>query len=289
MTTDSSASTDLIIEAHEDGITTLTFNDPDHLNAMTRAMGEAFADCIARLADHDDLRAVVLTGAGRAFSAGGDMKMLTDLADEGRARPGLARRSIRDTMNSFYKLFLSLRELPCPTLAAVNGPAIGAGFCVSLACDMRVIADDAKIGLNFTRLGVHPGMAATWTLPRLVGPALAAELLYTSRVIRGADAPAMGLANRAVARGDVLATTLEIAREIAACSPPAVRATKRSLNRSMGATLEDQLAFEASEQAITFESEDVHEGLAAVQERRPPSIRGTLTATALTRAGDRQV
>lgn len=274
MTQDSPNAGALILDHHEGGITTLTFNDPDRLNAMTREMGEAFSQCIARLADRDDLRAVVLTGAGRAFSAGGDMKMLTDLAEEGRARPGVARRDIQDTMNSFYKLFLSLRDLPCPTLAAVNGAAIGAGFCVALACDIRVVGEDAKLGLNFTRLGVHPGMAATWTLPRLVGPALAAELLYTSRSIRGDSAPAIGLANRSVARHHVLATTLEIAREIAECSPPAVRATKRALTRSLDASLEDQLGFEASEQAITFESEDVHEGLAAVQERRAPVFKG---------------
>lgn len=274
MTHDPSARDTLILESHDAGVTTLTFNDPDRLNAMTRAMGEAFAERIAGLVDREDLRAVVLTGAGRAFSAGGDMKMLTDLAEQGRARPGIARRSIRDTMNGFYKLFLSLRELPCPTLAAVNGAAIGAGFCVSLACDIRVVAEDARLGLNFTRLGVHPGMAATWTLPRLVGPALAAELLYTSRVIRGDAARDMGLANRAVERARVLDTTLEIAREIAACSPPAVRATKRALARSQQASLEDQLAFEATEQAITFESEDVREGLAAVQARREPVFKG---------------
>jgi len=272
--TDAGDRDDLILESHEDGITTLTFNDPDHLNAMTRAMGEAFADRVATLARRDDLRAVVLTGAGRAFSAGGDFQMLTDLAEDGRARPGLARRPIRDTMNSFYKLFLSVRQLPCPTLAALNGAAIGAGFCVSLACDIRVVADDAKLGLNFTKLGVQPGMAATWTLPRLIGPALAAELLYTSRLIRGAEAAGLGLANRSVPRDEVLPTTLGIAAEIAACAPLAIQATKRALGRSAGASLEDQLDFEATEQAITFESEDVHEGLAAVQERREPRFEG---------------
>ncbi len=273
MTTQPTAE-ELILESHENGITTLTFNDPEHLNAMTRSMGEAFADRIASLAGRDDLRAVVLTGAGRAFSAGGDFTMLTQLADDGRARPGIARRPIRDTMNSFYKLFLSVRQLPCPTLAALNGAAIGAGFCVSLACDIRVVADDARLGLNFTKLGVHPGMAATWTLPRLVGPALAAELLYTSRLFRGEEAAAMGLANRSVPRGEVLPVAMGIAGEIAACAPLAVQATKRSLGRSLDATLEDQLAFEASEQAVTFESEDVHEGLAAVQARRDPSFEG---------------
>jgi enoyl-CoA hydratase len=275
MTTDSaSQDAPLILEAHEDGVTTLTFNDPDHLNAMTRRMGEAFADRLARLGSEPGVRAVVLTGSGRAFSAGGDFGMLNELAADGRARPGIARRGIRDTMRSFYKLFLSVRDLPCPTIAAINGPAIGAGFCVALACDMRFIAEEAKVGLNFTKLGVHPGMAATWTLPRLVGPAIAAELLYTSRLIRGAEAASMGLANRALAKDQVLATATEVAREIASCSPIAVQGTKRSLVRSLDATLEDQLSFEASEQAVTFETEDVHEGLAAVQAKRAPKFEG---------------
>lgn len=265
---------DLVLETHDDGVTILTFNDPEHRNAMSRAMGEAFADRVAALVGRDDLRAVVLTGTGRAFSAGGDFEMLTAQADDGRARPGIARRPIRDTMHSFYKLFLSVRQLACPTLAALNGAAIGAGFCVSLACDIRVVAEDAKLGLNFTRLGVHPGMAATWNLPRLVGPAMAAELLYTSRLIRGEEAVGLGLANRCVPRDEVLRATLGIAREIAECAPLAVRATKRALGRSEAVSLEDQLVFEATEQAITFESEDVREGLAAVQERRDPIFEG---------------
>ncbi|MFP6605503.1 MAG: enoyl-CoA hydratase-related protein [Myxococcota bacterium] len=264
-----------LIQISRDGdIVTLTFNQPDRLNAMTQAMGEAFADAVGRLRPDGSIRAVILTGAGRAFSAGGDLGMITDHAVSGRAAPGIARREIRDSMRSFYKLFLSVRELPCPTLAAINGHAIGAGFCVALACDMRIIADRAKVGLNFTKLGLHPGMGATWTLPRLVGPAVAAELLYSSRLVDGEEALRLGLANRCLATEEVVPAARELAAQIAVCAPMAVQGVKRALDRALGANLEDQLSFEASEQAICFESEDVHEGIAAVRDKRNPEFRG---------------
>jgi enoyl-CoA hydratase len=267
-------SQDLIRQERDGDVVTLTFDQPDRLNAMTQEMGEAFAERMAVLAADAALRAVVITGAGRAFSAGGDLGMIQDKADQGRAAPGVARRDIRDTMRSFYKLFLSVRDLPCPTIAAINGAAIGAGFCVALACDVRVVAERAKVGLNFTRLGLHPGMAATWTLPRLVGPALAAELLYTSRLIPGEEAARIGLANRCVPAEEVVSVARGIAAEIAACAPIANRAVKRALDRSLAATLEDQLSFEASEQAGTFESQDAQEGIAAVRAKRDPRFSG---------------
>ena len=139
---------------------------------------------------------------------------------------------------------------------------------------MRIVADRAKLGLNFTKLGLQPGMAATWTLPRLVGPALAAELLYSSRRIDGVEAARIGLANRCLPADEVLSAALQVAREISSCAPAAVRATKRALARSERASLEDQLSFEAREQAICFEGEDVHEGIAAVREKREPVFRG---------------
>ena len=265
---------DLVLEERDDDVVTLTFNQPERLNAMSQAMGEAFADRIGRLQPDESIRAVVLTGAGRAFSAGGDLEMINDRAIQGRADPGIARRPIRDSMRAFYKLFLSVRDLPCPTIAAINGHAIGAGFCVALACDMRIVALRARVGLNFTKLGLHPGMAATWTLPRLVGPALAAELLYSSRLIDGGEAARIGLANRALPAEAVLDAAGELAREIAGSAPMAVRATKRALARTLMASLEDQLSFEAAEQAVCFESEDVHEGIAAVKEKRDPSFEG---------------
>jgi enoyl-CoA hydratase len=177
-------------------------------------------------------------------------------------------------MRGFYKLFLAVRDLPCPTLAAINGAAVGAGLCVALACDLRVASATAKLGLNFTALGLHPGMGATWTLPRLVGPARAAELLFTSRIVTGAEAAEMGLVGRALPAAEVVPATRQIAREIAACAPAANRGLKRALGRSMGASLEDQLSFEAEEQARCFETRDAREGIAAARERRAPRFEG---------------
>jgi len=265
---------DLILESRDGDVVTLVFNDPKRLNAMSGEMGLAFRDRVSRLSHDPDLRAVVLTGSGRAFSAGGDLAMLQAQADRGAADPGNAWRGIRDEMSSFYRLFLSVRDLPCPTIAALNGAAIGAGFCVALGCDFRFAARDAKLGLNFTRVGVHPGMAATWNLPRLVGPGLAAELLYTSRILDGEEAARIGLANRALAREEVLTTAQETAAQIARNAPLAVRAVKQALRRSEDASLEDQLQFEASEQAKNFESQDAHEGLQAIREKRDPDFKG---------------
>jgi enoyl-CoA hydratase len=265
---------DLVLYERDGDVAVLTFNDPERRNAMTRAMGEAFAARIAELARDATLRAVILTGAGRAFSAGGDMGMLREKADQGAARPGHAHRGIRDSMRAFYTLFLSVRELPCPTLAALNGAAVGAGLCVALACDLRLASSEAKLGLNFTALGLHPGMGATWTLPRLVGPARAAELLYTSRLVTGEEAAQIGLVNRALPSERVLPAARELAAEIAATAPLATRGVKRALARSPLASLEDQLSFEAAEQALCFESADVREGLAALAERRPPKFQG---------------
>ena len=250
-------------------------NDPERLNAMSEAMGQALSAAVDRLAADDAVRVVVVTGAGRAFSAGGDLDLLERMARAGNASPGGETRRAHETfMGRFYRLFLRLRALPQPTLAAVNGPAIGAGCCVALGCDLRLAAREAKLGLNFTRLGIHPGMAASWTLPRLVGPAHAAELLYTGRLLDGAEAERIGLVNRAVAREALRDEALALARSIAEAAPGAVRATKRSLAASAASTLDEQLDREAREQSLCYESADLLEGLAAARERRAPHFRG---------------
>ena len=264
----------LILHARDGDVVTLTFNDPSRLNAMTQAMGEAFRGAIAELAADASLRGVVLTGAGRAFSAGGDLTMIESRAAQGAESGPRGRGQIRDGMRSFYQLFLSVRDLPCPVIAAINGAAIGAGLCVALACDVRIASAAAKLGLNFTQLGLHPGMGATWTLPRLVGPAHAAEILFSSRVFSGSEAAEIGLVSRAVAAAEVLPAARALAAEFAAAAPLAVRGVKRALRRSAEASLEDQLSFEALEQAACFESQDVQEGLAAVRERRAAKFEG---------------
>ncbi len=262
-----------LVRIDRDGhVATLTFHNPERRNAMTQAMGEAFAGTLAGLAEDSSLRALVLPGApeGRAFSAGGDLGMLVGRADE--AGEG-ARDEVRDSMRSFYALFLGVRELHCPTIAALNGAAIGAGLCVALACDLRVAARGAKLALNFSRLGIHPGMGATWTLPRLVGPSVAADLLYTGRTVTGEEAATLGLVNRCVEAEAVVDEARRIANEIAAQAPRAVRGIKRALSRSATAALADQLDLEAEEQADCFQTEDLREGLAAMRERRVPRFR----------------
>ena len=268
------SATELVRLVRDGDIATLLFNDPEHRNAMTRAMGEAFRDHVADLCRDDSLRAVVISGNGRAFSAGGDLDMLERQAEAGAAAPGKAWRGIRDEMSSFYRLFLAVRDLPCPSIAAIQGAAVGAGLCVALGCDLRYVASEAQLGLNFAKLGVHPGMAATWTLPRLIGSAQAAELLFTGRLIDGAEALRMGLASRVLPAAEVLTQAQQTAREIAANAPIAVRAITRALARSEAASLEDQLQFEASEQARTFATADAREGIAAIRERRTPGFTG---------------
>lgn len=253
----------------------VVFDDPERRNAMTESMGRALTQVVARLSSDPELRAVVLTGAGNAFSAGGDLAMLEAKSRAGRETPGAAgREANRAFMRDFYGLFLSVRDLPCPTIAAINGAAIGAGFAVALACDLRVAARDAKLGLNFTQLGIHPGMGSSWTLPRIVGPAHAADLLLTGRSVDGVEAERMGLVNRCVERDRVVPTALEMAHAIARCAPIAVRGTRTALHRSMAATLDSQLEFEAEQQAICYESADFAEGLRAVREKRPPHFEG---------------
>jgi len=237
----------LLLLTRDGDVATLTFNDPDRLNAMSQAMGEAVAATATELAGDETLRAVVLTGAGRAFSAGGDLAMIESRAAEGARDPVAAQPAIRDTMRAFYALFLKVRDLPCPTI---------------------------KLGLNFTALGLHPGMGATWTLPRLVGPAHAAELLFSSRTLNANEAAEIGLINRAVAPAEVLPAAWELAAAFARNGPQSVRGVKQALARTFTADLSDQLDFEADLQAHCFVAEDVHEGLAAARERRPPRFTG---------------
>jgi len=260
---------DLVKLERQGHIATLTLNDPDRRNVMTREMGEVLQGRVAELRDDASVRAVIVTGAGKAFAAGGDFSMLEILAERGR-KGGEADR-IAAEMRSFYGLYLSVRDLPCPTIAAIGGAAMGAGLCFALACDIRIVSSAARLALNFGSLGLHPGMGATWSVPRLVGPALAAELLYSGRVIPPDEAVRTGLVNRAVAPEDVLPAAQELANQIAAAAPIAIRGIKRALAASPDASLEHQLSIEASEQSVCFASQDVQAGLAAARERRTTS------------------
>jgi enoyl-CoA hydratase len=250
-----------------DGVALLTLNQPARRNPMSEQMGEELAEALRGVQAREDARVLVLAGAGESFCAGGDMALI----EANTRRDTEARRQV---MRAYYDRYLSLLRLELPTIAALHGHAVGGGLALALACDLRNAAEDARLSVNFARLGLHPGMASTWTLPRAIGPARALELFYTGRVVSGREAEAMGLVNRSVPRAELMPTALETARTIAGSSPLVVRMLKRAVYQGIEGAVTAAVEYEAFCQAITFGSEDLLEGLLAVRERRPPRFRG---------------
>ena len=210
-------------------------------------------------------RCVVVTGAGTAFCSGADLGRFRE-QDTG----GVLGR--REMLAGYYRSFLEVRDLPMPTIAAVNGPAIGAGLNLALCCDLRIAGSAARFGATFARLGIHPGGGATYMLTRLLGPSRAAELLFTAEILDADAALGAGLANRVVPDAELRATVAELAARIAANAPAVVRATKRALRLALDADLAAALEIEGLAQAASQESDDAAEGWAAFRERRAPSF-----------------
>jgi enoyl-CoA hydratase/carnithine racemase len=177
-------------------------------------------------------------------------------------------------MMPFYRAWLSIRRLEVPTISAVNGPAIGAGLCLALACDMRHAAAGARLGMPFNKLGMHAGMAGTWLLPNVVGPAHARDLLLTGRVVEADEALRLGLVSRVVEPDGFLDEVLATAAGIAATAPIASRLTKIALADGGHADFESALQWEALAQPMTLATADLQEGIAAAQEKRSPEFRG---------------
>jgi enoyl-CoA hydratase/carnithine racemase len=177
-------------------------------------------------------------------------------------------------MLAFYRDWLTVRDLEVPTIAAVNGPAIGAGFAVALACDIRYVATTARMGVPFTSLGLHPGMATTWSLPEVAGVAVARDLLLTGRIVDGEEAVRLGLASRAVPAARLLDEALAAAERVAAAAPVATALTVAALRDGGHATFEDALRWEGLAQAVTLTTQDAREGIGAASERRPPRFTG---------------
>lgn len=245
----------------------LILSRPEARNAMSARMGAEIAEAVRQINVDAEVRVVLVRGEGKAFAAGGDFGFIED-------RVADASESNRRVMLDYYQRFLSIRELHVPSIAVIHGAAIGAGLCFALACDIRYAAPEAKLGVNFVRLGLHPGMGATYFLPRLVGPARAAELLLSGRRIEAAQASTMGLVNAIYPAAELLGASESLAQEIAACAPLAVARTKASLAMALRRDLDEALAAEASAQALDYATEDMKEGVAAARERRAPHFRG---------------
>ncbi|WP_165966987.1 enoyl-CoA hydratase-related protein [Actinomadura sp. 7K507] len=265
-TSDESADV-LLVERRPGGIVVLTLNDPGRRNAMSDEMTAAWKAAIEEIGADAHVRCVVLTGAGSAFSSGGDLSWLADTN-------AVAVPALRDKMLAFYRTWLMIRDLEVPTIAAVNGHAVGAGLCLALACDLRYAASGAKLLAPFAALGLHPGMAATWLLPEVAGLPLAREMLLAGRALTGDEAASHGLVNRAVPRADVLAEALTVAGRIAAQGPVATRLTKVALSNGGHPDMESALRWESLAQPVTMSSADMLEGLAAQREKRSPRFTG---------------
>jgi enoyl-CoA hydratase/carnithine racemase len=246
------------------GIATLTLNDEGNLNAMSEEMAHEFSAAVAALKSDATLRAVILTGAGKAFSAGGHLAML----EAKRAKSGEANRV---AMQAFYDAFLCILDLKVPLIAALNGAAIGAGLCLACACDVRVASTDAKLGFTFLKLGLHPGMGATFLVPRIVGRSMATELLLTSRVIDASEALRIRLLSRVCPRDAVVQEAHNIAHEMLACGPAASAQLLETMRGDMS-ELKNALNREALCQSINYAGAEFAEGLAAVKEKRLPNF-----------------
>jgi len=255
---------DAVRYERDGGVGVITLNRPDNRNSMTEELLEGFAARVREARGDQGLRCLVVTGEGRSFSAGADFKSQIQ-----REHPG---RQPHERSYAMYEPFLSLLDVEVPVVGALNGHAIGGGFGLALMCDLRYARSDAKYGANFTRLGLHPGMAVSYVLPRLVGLPKASEWLYTGRLFDGAEGAAAGLFN--AASDDPVPEAMEVARTIASNAPIAIRTTKASLRQGLGWEPRTAAYREAYAQAVTVATADAKEGMAALLEKRDPRFEG---------------
>jgi len=258
--------THLRLERPSPGVALLVLDQPDLRNAMSDEMTASWVRAVDHLAADPTVRAVVVTGEGSAFCSGGNTSWIA-------GEPDATVDRLRSRMLPFYRSWLSIRRLEVPTIAAINGPAVGAGLCLALACDIRYAARGARMGVPFVRLGMHPGMAATYLLPDVVGPAHARDLLLTGRLVDADEALVLGLVSRVIEPASFLDEVLATATEVAATAPIPSRLTKTALAHGH-ADIEACLAWEGLAQPVTLATEDLQEGIRAAQEKRAPQFRG---------------
>jgi 2-(1,2-epoxy-1,2-dihydrophenyl)acetyl-CoA isomerase len=258
----------VVLETRHDTIAVLTMNRPDRLNALNNELASALNDALARVALDESVRVVILTGAGRAFCAGGDLGHIRKGRESGDVK------QLEPLLRSGMQMVLKMRTMPQPVIAAVNGPAAGAGMNIALAADVRIAAEDATFGQNFAKVGLFPDYGGTFFLPELVGPSTAAELFYTGEMIDAQTAFRLGLVNRVVPEERLETEVKAFAQKIAQGPPLAIRATKQALFGSGRKALEEALEKEVQQQMKCFPSEDCGEGIRAFFEKRAPKFQG---------------
>jgi 2-(1,2-epoxy-1,2-dihydrophenyl)acetyl-CoA isomerase len=254
---------------HAGPVSWITLNRPQRLNAFAGTMRDDLHGAVVESSRRPDTRVIVITGAGRAFCAGADVDTMQQLLEAGDDH------TFAGLVEAGSRVVASIRSAPQLVVAAVNGVAVGAGASLAVACDLRIASSEAQIGFTFNRIGLHPDWGATYTLPRLVGPGCAAELIYSGRMIDSREAHAIGIWQRVVPADSFAADAAAWAAELAAKPPLALAAAKRSLDRAPGSDLQMMLDIEAAAQLTCFRSNDVREGVAAFREKRQPGFRGT--------------
>ncbi|MBI2339952.1 MAG: enoyl-CoA hydratase/isomerase family protein [Deltaproteobacteria bacterium] len=253
--------------ASSDGIerkhTRLNCHNAPYVRACYLANRRSYCNCYPQPAGKPD----ILTGAGRAFSSGGNLDMI-----ESRTRKKEATN--KKELKMFYRIFLDVRNLKIPVIAAVNGHAIGAGFCLALACDLRYASLEAKMGANFAKIGLAPGMGGTWLITRLIGPTRAAEVLLLAENLSAKRAFDMGLLNGVFEADKLLPHVHGVAKVIAENGPMPVVLIKKGIQKALHGTLEQMFDYDSACQAKTFTTEDIKEGIRAIREKRSPLFQG---------------
>jgi 2-(1,2-epoxy-1,2-dihydrophenyl)acetyl-CoA isomerase len=256
-----------VLEERSDAVFTIRLNRPNRLNALSADMAHLLVKALLKAGRDDTVRAVIITGEGRAFCAGGDLKMLQD------ARKRKATSELKALLEAGKEIILAIAMMNKPVIASVNGAAAGGGMNMALACDFRIASEEATFGESFAQVGLFPDFGGTFFLPRLVGPSRAAELFYTGEMVDAKEAYRIGLVNRVAAADKLEEETKKWAVDLASAPPLAMRALKRVLT-SDRPTLEAALDEENRQQVHCFDSEDASEGFAAFFEKRKPIFRG---------------